>query len=159
MFQNGRAEGIKEGTKLGLAQGLAQGIKEGKESAARETASLKATNEALHNRLAQVLEQSNGIATGQLVATQTATELLVENHQLKNQVAHLERTIADHKVELTTLKEKHGEQAKELTVLRNSSAHYLGLTGSGHQPVLGAVRSASASAEPRPGSSPYFRRP
>ena len=74
---------------------MEQGIEEGKRSAAHEITVLRATNETLHKQIGQLLEQSNGSATGQLVATQTATELFVENNKLKNQVAHLERTIAD----------------------------------------------------------------
>jgi hypothetical protein len=53
-------------------------IEEGKESAACEVAALKFTNEALHKRVGEILEQSNGNATGQLVATETATKYLVE---------------------------------------------------------------------------------
>jgi hypothetical protein len=77
---------------------LTKGIEEGKESAAREIAVLKATNEALHKRIGEILEQSNGNATGQLVATETATKYLVENTQLRNLVAAQER-------ELGTLKQ------------------------------------------------------
>ena len=149
IFANGKAAGIEEGTKLGIAQGLTKGIEEGKESAAREIAALKATNEALHKRIGELLEQSNGNATGQLVATETATKYLVENTQLRNLVAAQER-------ELGTLKQINEAQEKELAVLRISSAQFLGQ--SGHLPVLGSVRSSSASA-PRPGSSPYIRRP
>ena len=145
IFANGKAAGIEEGTKLGIAQGLTKG----KESAAREIAALKATNEALHKRIGELLEQSNGNATGQLVATETATKYLVENTQLRNLVAAQER-------ELGTLKQINEAQEKELAVLRISSAQFLGQ--SGHLPVLGSVRSSSASA-PRPGSSPYIRRP
>ena len=149
IFANGKAAGIEEGTKLGIAQGLTKGIEEGKESAAREIAALKAINEALHKRIGELLEQSNGNATGQLVATETATKYLVENTQLRNLVAAQER-------ELGTLKQINEAQEKELAVLRISSAQFLGQ--SGHLPVLGSVRSSSASA-PRPGSSPYIRRP
>ena len=145
IFANGKAAGIEEGTKLGIAQGLTKG----KESAAREIAALKATNEALHKRIGELLEQSNGNATGQLVATETATKYLVENTQLRNLVAAQER-------ELGTLKQINEAQEKELAVLRISSAQFFGQ--SGHLPVLGSVRSSSASA-PRPGSSPYIRRP
>ncbi len=57
IYANGNAAGIEEGTKLGIAQGLTQGIEEGKESAAREIIALKATNEALHTRIGEILEQ------------------------------------------------------------------------------------------------------
>jgi hypothetical protein len=36
------------------------------------------------------LEQPNGVATGQLIATQTASELVVENRKLKNKIEALE---------------------------------------------------------------------
>jgi hypothetical protein len=49
---------------------LTKGIEEGKQSSAREIAARKATNEALHKRIGEILEQSNGNATGQLVATE-----------------------------------------------------------------------------------------
>jgi len=146
IFANGKAAGIEEGTKLGIAQGLTKG----KESAAREIAALKATNEALHKRIGELLEQSNGNATGQLVATETATKYLVENTQLRNLVAAQERELG------TLMKQINEAQEKELAVLLISSAQFLGQ--SGHLPVLGSVRSSSASA-PRPGSSPYIRRP
>jgi flagellar biosynthesis/type III secretory pathway protein FliH len=66
IFANGKA--AEEGRKLGIAQGLSEGTEEGKESAAREIAALKATIEALHKRIGEILEQSNGNATRQLVA-------------------------------------------------------------------------------------------
>lgn len=77
---------------------------------AREIASLKATNIQhctvnLHNRLGQVLEQSNGsygTATGHLIATQTATDLIVENQTLRIRVAALEQTVANQTIKLMT---------------------------------------------------------
>ncbi len=81
----------KRAQKLGIAQGLTQGIEEGKESAAREIIALKATNEALHKQTGEILEQSNGNATGQLVTNETATKYLVGNRQLRNLVAAQER--------------------------------------------------------------------
>jgi hypothetical protein len=54
--------------KSGFALCLAEGIDKGRESAARdnatEIASLKATSEAVHKNLCDILEQSNGVATG-----------------------------------------------------------------------------------------------
>ncbi len=44
-------------------------------------------------RFGEILEQSNGNATRQLVATETATKYLVENTQLRNQVAAQEREV------------------------------------------------------------------
>ena len=148
IFANGKAAGIEEGTKLGIAQGLTRGIEEGKQSAKLEIAALKATNEALHKRIGEILEQSNGNATGQLVATETATQYLVENTQLRNLIAAQER-------ELGALKQINEAQEKELAVLRISSAQFLGQAG--HLPVLGSARSSSATAS-RPGASPYIRK-
>jgi hypothetical protein len=69
--------------------GHAKGLDEGKQSEALECAVLRATNEALHLRLGQLLEQYNGSATGQLMATETAANLVLENQQLKNKVVAL----------------------------------------------------------------------
>ena len=153
----GRAKGFEEGSESGRALGFAEGLERGRESAARahstEIASLKATNEALSKRLCDILEHSNGVATGQLIATQTASELVVENRKLNNKIEALERTIVVQTVELTTLKQLNeeqkllnGEQAKELIALRNARASYLGTASS----ATGSVT--------RPGSSVYLRR-
>lgn len=147
IFAAGRAAGIAEGTELGQALGLAEGIERGKESVARENASLKATNEALHKRLCESLKQSNGIATENLLATRTAADLVVKKQQLRNQIAVLERTVADQTVELETLKQLTGLQVTKLDALRSASSIYLGFGGS---------TPASAS---RPTSSPYLKNP
>ncbi len=65
---------------------------------------IKATNDALHKRLGDILEQSNGSAAGQVAATETAPGYLVENTQLRNQIEAQEHTIAAQTVELETLK-------------------------------------------------------
>ena len=136
-----------------FATGKAEGIKEGKDSAAREIALLKATNDALHKRLGAILEQSNGSATGQLVATETATRYLVENTQLRNQIAAQEHTIAAQTVELEALKQINKEKDNELAVLRVSSSQLSSLSQTGPLPVLGSVKGPS-----RPNSSVYLRR-
>jgi hypothetical protein len=69
IFAAGKSEGKAEGTELGRALGLAEGIERGKELLARENTSLRTTNEALHKRLCDTLEQSNGVATENLLAT------------------------------------------------------------------------------------------
>ena len=142
---------------------MADGLEKGKESAhdsaacanATQIASLKATNEALHKQLCDILEQSNGVATGQLIATQTASELVVENRKQHNKIEALEHTVADQRVELATLqqlneeqKRLNREQEKELTVLRRASSNYLGIAST-------ARDSASAS---RPSASVYIKR-
>ena len=115
MFISGRAqgleEGIEEGRKIGHAQGLSQGIEEGKKSAALECAVLKSTNEALQQRVCNLLEQFTGSATGQLIATETATNYLVENQQLKNKVASLELTTTAQTDELVNTKRIVEEQS------------------------------------------------
>ena len=159
IFAAGYAKGFEEGKESGCALGLAEGLEKGKESAAcanaTQIASLKATNEALHKQLCDILEQSNGVATGQLIATLTASDLVVENRQQNNKIEALEHTVADLTVELTTLKQLNeeqkrlnGEQEKELTVLRRASSNYLGIAST-------ARDSASAS---RPASSVYIKR-
>ncbi len=155
----GRAKGFEEGSESGRALGFAEGLERGRESAARahstEIASLKATNEALSKQLCNILEHSNGVATGQLIAIQTASELVVENRKLNNKIEALERAVVtvDQTVELTTLKQLNeeqkllnGEQAKQLIALRNARATY-----------LGTASSATVSVT-RPGSSVYLRR-
>ena len=121
--------------------GHAKGLDEGKKSAALDCAVLRATNEALHLRLGQLLEQSNGCATGQLIATETAANLVLENQQLKNKVASLEHIITSHEDELANTKQISEEQARELAAtkqniedqarelaaLRDSRAQFLGL--------------------------------
>jgi hypothetical protein len=140
-----------------FATGKAEGIKEGKDSAAREIALLKATNDALHKRLGDILEQSNGSATGQLVATETATRYLVENTQLRNQIEAQQHTIAAQTVELETLKQIIEEKDKALAELRTSSSQLLGQScQTGPLPVLGPSIGPSAS-NLRP-NSVYFRR-
>ena len=109
IFAAGYAKGFEEGQDSGCALGLADGLEKGKESAtcanATQIASLKATNEALHKQLCDILEQSNGVATGQLIATQTASELVVENRKQNNKIEALEHYVADLTVELATLKQ------------------------------------------------------
>ena len=138
-----------------FAAGHAAGFEEGKESNATQIASLKATNEALHKQLCDILEQSNGVATGQLIATQTASELVIENRKQNNKIEALEQSVVDLTVELATLKQLNeeqkrlnGEQEKELIVLRRASSSYFGIASS-------ARDSASAS---RPASSVYIKR-
>ncbi len=129
IFAAGYAKEFEEGKESGCALDLAEGLEKGKESAAcanaTQLASLKATNEALHKQLCGILEQSNGVATGQLIATQTASELVVENRKLNNKIEALEHTVAAQTVELAILKQLNeeqkrlnGEQEKELIVLR-----------------------------------------
>jgi hypothetical protein len=137
-----------------FATGKEEGIKEGKKSAEREIASLKATNDALHKRLGEILEQSNGSATGQLVATETATRYLVENTQLRNQIAAQEHTIAAQTVELEALKQINKEKDNELAVLRVSSSQLSSLSQTGPLPVLGSVKGPSTSNS----RSVYLRR-
>ena len=137
-----------------FATGKEEGIKEGKKSAEREIASLKATNDALHKRLGEILEQSNGSATGQLVATETATRYLVENTQLRNQIAAQEHTIAAQTVELEALKQINKEKDNELAVLRVSSSQLSSLSQTGPLPVLGSVKGHSTSNS----RSVYLRR-
>ncbi len=122
IFAAGKVEGIEEGTELGRTLGLKEGLKRGKELVERENASLRATNEALHQRLCDTLEQSNGVASENLIATHTAAQFAVEIQQYINQVEFLERTVADQKVELETLKQLSREQATELHKLASSSA-------------------------------------
>jgi hypothetical protein len=75
IFAAGYAKGFAEGKESGFALGLAEGIDKGRGSAANANAtviaSLKATNEAVHKQLCNILEQSNGVVTGQLIATQS----------------------------------------------------------------------------------------
>ena len=103
---------------------LEKGLKRGKELAERENASLGDTNEALHKRLCDTLEQSNGVATENLIATQMAAELDVEIQQYINQAEFLERTVSDQKVELETLKQLAGEQATALHTLWRATSSY-----------------------------------
>ena len=147
LFAAGKAKGFEEGTEFGRAQGLTEGIKEGTQSAALsalEVASLRATNDALQKRLSETLKQSNGIATENLIATKTAAGFVIELQRERNLVAALERTVAGQTVEVANLKRINEDQARELEVLRRSSASFLGL-------------SSSASAT-RPSSSAYLRR-
>ena len=140
--------------------GFAKGLEEGKESAALEITVLKASNEASHQRIGQLLEQSNGSATRQLIATETAAIFVVENQQLKNKVASLELIITSHVEELANTK-RIGEdlqeqlaatkrivedQARELATLRASSAQLLGI----HRPT---------SSVQRHSGSPYLKKP
>ena len=74
---------------------------------------LKTTNDALHTRILALTEQSSGAATGEYVAITTASSLTVENTQLKNKVAVLERSAEDNE---RTLR----EQAAELESLKNT---------------------------------------
>jgi flagellar biosynthesis/type III secretory pathway protein FliH len=71
IYAAGRAKGFEEGSKSGRALGFAEGLERGRKSAARvdatEITSLRAANEALSNRLCDILEHSNGVATGQLI--------------------------------------------------------------------------------------------
>ena len=129
LFAAGQAKGFEEGTEFGRSQGLTEGIKEGAQSAASEVASLK-------KQLSDSLEQSNGIATENLIVTQTAAGLVVELQRERN-------LVAAQTVELVNLKRINEEQARELAVLRSASDSFLGL-------------SSSASAT-RPGSSPYLK--
>ena len=120
---------MEEGTAIGRALGLEEGIKEGAQSAALEIASLQ-------KRLADTLEQSNGIATERLLATQTAAGFVMELQRERN-------LVAAQTVELATLKRINEDKERELEALRSSQAAWLGL-------------SSSAS---RPTHSAYFRRP
>ena len=156
LFAAGYAKGLEEGKESGRALGLAEGLEKGKESAAcanaTQIASLTATNEALHKQLCDILEQSNGVATGQLIATLTASDLVVANRQQNNKIEALEHTVAAQTVELATLKQLNeeqkrlnGEQEKELIVLRRASSNYLGIA-------------STAASVSRPGPSVYIKR-
>ena len=90
-------------------------------------------------RLSETLEQSNGVATENLLATQTAAGFVVELQRERNLVAALERTVTDQTVELANLKRINEDQARELAVLRSSSVSFLGLSSS-----ASATRPASA---------------
>ena len=110
---------------------------------------LKATNDALHTRILALTEQSTGAATGEYVAITTASSLTVENTQLKNKIAVLERsaeesesTIRDQAAELESLKSIVQAQARDLAALQTA-----------HNSNLGIAVPAS-----RP-NNPYFRRP
>jgi hypothetical protein len=109
-------EGKESGCAATCALDLAKGLEKGKESAscanATQIASLKATNEALHKQLRDILEQSNGVATGQLIATQTASELVVVNRKQNNKIEALEHTVTAQTVELGTLKQLNEEQKR-----------------------------------------------
>jgi hypothetical protein len=115
IFAAGYAKGF-EGKESGCALDLAKGLEKGKESAscanATQIASLKAINEALHKQLRDILEQSNGVATGQLIATQTASELVVVNRKQNSKIEALEHTVAAQTVELATLKQLNEEQKR-----------------------------------------------
>jgi flagellar biosynthesis/type III secretory pathway protein FliH len=69
LFAAGKTKGLAEGTELGRALGFAEGIERGKELLKVENASLRTSNEDLHGRLCDTLEQFNGIATENLLAT------------------------------------------------------------------------------------------
>jgi hypothetical protein len=144
LFAAGKVEGIAEDTKWGRTLGLEEGLKRGKELVEHENTSFRATNKALHKRLCDTLEQSNGVATGNLIATQTAAQFAVEIQQYKNQVEFMERNVANQKDELETLKQLAGEQATELHTLRRASSSYVDTTS------LSALRH---------GSSPYLNKP
>jgi flagellar biosynthesis/type III secretory pathway protein FliH len=62
IFAAGCAKGFEEGKESGFALGLAEGLEKRKESAecanATQISSLKATNEALHKQLCNILEQN-----------------------------------------------------------------------------------------------------
>jgi hypothetical protein len=129
-------------------KGKAAGIKEAEEKAGREIAVLKATNDALHTRILALTEQSTGAATGEYVAITTASSLTVENTQLKNKVAVLERSAEDNE---RTLR----EQAAELESLKStvqSQARDLAALQTAHNSNLGITVQASRPA------GPYFRR-
>jgi hypothetical protein len=158
----GYAKGFEEGKELGCALGLAEGFEKGKKSAACANApqisSLKATNEDLHKQLGYILEQLNGVAMGQLIATQTASESVVENRKLGNKIEAMEHNVADQIVELATLKqlnEEHkrlnGEHEKGLIVLRRASSKYLGIASTAR------VSTVSTSVQ-RPAYSVYLQR-
>ena len=130
LFAAGQAKGFEEGAAFGRAQGLTEGIKEETQSAASEVASLRAKNDDLQKRLADILEQSNGIATENLHATQTAAGFVVELQKERNLVAALESTVAGQTVELANVKRINEDQARELAVLRSASASFFGVSSS-----------------------------
>jgi hypothetical protein len=65
-----------------------------------------------------------------LLAAQTAAGFVVELQRERNLVAALERTVADQTSELANLKRINEDQARELAVLRSSSASFWGLSSS-----------------------------
>jgi chromosome segregation ATPase len=132
-------------------KGKAAGIKEAEDKAAREIAVLKSTNDAVHTRILALTEQSSGAATGEYVAITTASSLTVENTQLKNKVAVLERSAEDNErtlreqaAELESLKNTIQAQARDLAALQTAQNSLLGI---------------SVPSSSRPSSNPYIRRP
>ena len=133
-----------------FAKGKPKGIQEVESKAVVEIAALQAanatlqqTNADLHARLINLCEQSCGSATGQLLATQAAADFVVENQQLKNKVASLEKSagqsqlkIADQEAELESLRQANRDQARQL-------AAFLG----------------APSSDQRPRSSVYLNKP
>ena len=118
--------------------GYANGVKEGKKLA--ETY-LQVTNDALQKRLGELLGEINTTATNQLIATQTAATLVIENQQLKNLVADRERTIE--------------EQANELRTLSEFKTRLQLVANSGPRPLVGSIPNFDSASRP---TGPYFRR-
>ena len=147
-----------------FAKGKAEGIKEAKSQAAVEIAALQAANATLqqtnadfHARLINLCEQSCGSATGQLLATQAAADFVVENQQLKNKVASLEKSagqsqlkIADQEAELESLRQANRDQEAELESLRQANRDQARQLAA----CLGAP-----SSDQRPRNSVYLNRP
>ncbi len=100
IFAAGKAKGLEEGTEIGRALGLEEGIKEGTQLAALEVASLRATNDALQKRLADTIEQSNGIATKNLLATQRLADTLEQSNGIATENLLATQTAAELVVEL-----------------------------------------------------------
>ncbi len=96
---------------------------------------LKSTNDALHTRILALTEQSSGAATGEYVAIKTASDLVIQNTQLENKVAVLERsaeenerTIRDQAADLESLRNTIQAQARDLAALQTAHNSNLGLS-------------------------------
>ena len=116
--------------------GYAKGFEEGKKLV---DTNLKATNDALQNRIVEVLGETNIAATNQLIATQTAATLIVENQQLKNLLAARDKTITEQETELNSL---HARSRLQVAAR------------SGPQPILGPIPESDSKRPP----GPYFHR-
>ena len=132
----GQKIGSHDRRKKAYAAGFAKGLEEGKKLV---DTNLKATNDTLQKRIVEVLGETNTTATNQLIATQTAATLIVENQQLKNLLAARDKTITEQEAELTRLHARSRLQVAART---------------GPQPILGHL---PESASERP-SGHYFRR-
>ena len=136
----GQKIGSHDRRKKAYAAGFAKGLEEGKKLV---DTNLKATNDTLQKRIVEVLGETNTTATNQLIATQTAATLIVENQQLKNLLAARDKTITEQEAELTRLRARPQSTSQVYTAAR-----------SGPQAILGHIPE-SDSNRPR---GPYLNR-